>query len=576
MKRAMRIIIPIFLAIAVIACSIWYLLVYDPSFTRDLLLSQARHFERQGNHSMAEWCYDQAYAYANQDEDVAIELAQQYKSSGNYTKAEYTLSNAIADGGTAKLYIALCQTYVEQDKLLDAVRMLENITDPAIKAELDAMRPEAPVPDQDPGFYTQYISVSIRSDSGTLYVSTNGQYPSTATPPYTEPITLPAGETTIYAISVAENGLVSPLSIFGYTVGGVVEEVSFTDPAMEAAIREILGAGQNQKLFTNEVWAITDFTIPEDAQSFADLTYMPYLTSLHITGGDSDNLQYLSALTSLQELTLTDSRPSEEILSIIGSMPQLQRLTLQNCGLSTIEPLSTSTKLTYLNLDTNNIRNIAAISNMSQLQELIMPNNALTDLSALSGLSNLTKLDVSFNSITTLATIMGIRGITYLDAGNNAITALGNIGQLTSLSYLSLAYNQISDVSQLAGCTALTDLDISNNQISDITSLSALTQLTNFNFSYNTVAELPDFSEDTPLVTIDGSNNQLSSLEALGNIDSLNRVFMDYNAGITDVDVLEGCQNLYLVNVFGTGVTEADTLRDMSIIVNFDPTQNMG
>ena len=38
-------------------------------------------------------------AVNNGDAAGAIELAEQYKSSGNFTKAEFTLSNAIADGG---------------------------------------------------------------------------------------------------------------------------------------------------------------------------------------------------------------------------------------------------------------------------------------------------------------------------------------------------------------------------------------------------------------------------------------------------------------------------------------------
>ena len=175
MKKALRIIVPILLAIALIGCMIWYLFVYDREFTRDILLQQARNAEYKGKHELAEWFYNTAYAYADNDESFAIEMANQYKSVGNYTKAEYTLSNAIADGGTAELYMALCKTYVEQDKILDAVNMLDNIADPAIKAELEAMRPTAPVADPVSGFYNQYMDVTISSSAGTLYVNTAGE-----------------------------------------------------------------------------------------------------------------------------------------------------------------------------------------------------------------------------------------------------------------------------------------------------------------------------------------------------------------------------------------------------------------
>ena len=62
MKKALRIIVPILLAIALIGCMIWYLFVYDREFTRDILLQQARNAEYKGKHELAEWFYNTAYA----------------------------------------------------------------------------------------------------------------------------------------------------------------------------------------------------------------------------------------------------------------------------------------------------------------------------------------------------------------------------------------------------------------------------------------------------------------------------------------------------------------------------------
>ena len=76
MKRFIRFLVPMLLVIALIGCAVWYLFEYDRDFTRDLLLKHARYFEQSGNHSVSEWFYNQAYAHADQDEDVAIELAQ--------------------------------------------------------------------------------------------------------------------------------------------------------------------------------------------------------------------------------------------------------------------------------------------------------------------------------------------------------------------------------------------------------------------------------------------------------------------------------------------------------------------
>ena len=132
MKKIVKILVPLLLATLIIASIGWYLFVYDRDFTRDFLLSQARYNDIYGNSRLSSLFYNMAYEHSGRDENVAIELANQYKADGNYTKAEVTLSNAIKNKGTVELYTALSKTYVEQDKLMDAVAMLENIADPAM------------------------------------------------------------------------------------------------------------------------------------------------------------------------------------------------------------------------------------------------------------------------------------------------------------------------------------------------------------------------------------------------------------------------------------------------------------
>lgn len=571
MKRAMRVILPLLLVFAVLGSAAWYLFVYDQDFTRDMLLQQARYWESNGRQSLATWFYNQAYSQANQDEDVAIELAMQYKNAGNYTKAEYTLSNAIADGGTSKLYQVLCQIYVEQDKLLDAVQMLDTISNPEIKAELDAMRPPVPVCYPEPGFYTQYITVTMEAE-GTLYYSDLGEYPSISDEPYSAPVELGQGETTIYAVAVGDNGLVSPLAIYGYTVGGIIEPATFTDPAMEAALREALGVDENKVVYTNDLWIISAFTVPEDAQSYADLALLPYLESLTVKNGLPQELHYIAALSHLTELNISGCRVSNEDLASIAALPELTRLTLEDCGLASVNTLSTAQKLTYLNLNDNTIGNLAPISGMAELQELRLSRNAVTDLGYLSGLNNLTTLDVSYNSLTSIAPVCGIRSLAWLDVSHNKLASLGAVDNLPALTYLAAGANQLAEVGQLANCSVLETLDISNNALTDITALAALDKLVKLDFSHNQVVEIPQWSQSCALVTIDGSYNLIESLAPLAGLGALNNVLMDYNEAIESVEELAECPNLIQVNVFGTAVTDASMLTEQSIIVNFDPT----
>lgn len=579
MKKTIRIIIPILLAIAIVLCLAWYLFIYDREFTRDMLLQSARYFESKGNHETASQFYDLAYKQAGDNDLVAIELAQQHKLAGNYTKAEYVLNQAIAEGGTEELYIALSKTYVEQDKLMDAVKLLDTVcredstVAPSIRQALLSKRPAAPVSPQSPGFYSQYISVTLEAADGVLYANNQGEYPSTQTNKYIEPISLVAGENTIYAVAVSENGLVSPLAILGYTVGGVIEEVKFADSAIEAAVRELLGVSDGTVILSSDLWTITEFSVPKEAKDYSDLKYMKDLETLMIASGTSGQLSCISSMSQLNKLEITDTAVSAEELTLIGTLPKLQKLTLSGCGLSTASGLKNAVGITHLNLSKNTIRNIDALSGMTALQELDLSQNALVDLSALSSCSALSVLNVSGNSLTAITPLSGITALTKLQADNNSITQLGNLTQLTSLSELTLSYNQLTDISAIAN-TAIKVLDISNNAITDISTLSSLTGLTNLNFSYNQVAALPKWDKSCALIRIDGSHNLLSDLSALSGLENLNSVYMDYNEEISSITELADCHVLILVSVYGTKVTEVKPLTDQSIIVHYNPTQD--
>lgn len=571
MKKTIRIITAVLLSILLLVFSAWYLMVYDREFTRDMLLGCARHLDNNGDHNIAAWFYNLAYNQSDNGDSVAIELAQQYKAYGNFTKAEYTLYKAIANGGGLDVYIALSKLYVEQDKLLDAVTMLGGITNPEIKEQLDAMRPKAPTSTPDPGFYNQYISVTLRAETGTIYYSAGKEYPSTLTPQYTDPITLGDGENTIQAIAVSDDGLVSPLSIFGYTVGGVIELVEFDDTNIESAVRTALSASDNQTLFSNDLWNIKEFTIPDSATNYQDIEHMIFLEKLTIQSGETDELKYLSGLTALEELHITDTTVSQEALEWIAALPGLKKLTLSGCRLSGIAPLSKASGITYLDISNNTIRNLDAITAMPGLSELYLQHNAVDSLSALSGNTNLKKLNVSHNSITSLAPITNLTLLTQLDAGANLLNELGNIGQLTAVTELILSGNKLTALSTLNDCTAIVKLDISSNALTDISSLSTLTNMQYFDFSHNEVTDLPKWSKSCALVTINGSYNKLSKLDNLGGLKQLNIVSMDYNEGIRSVSALADCPMLIEVNVYGTKVSDVRDLTSQSIVVNYNP-----
>ena len=574
MKKISKFLVPLLLALLILASIVWYLFIYDRAFTRDALLGQARFHDLHGNSRISSVFYDAAYNFSGHDDNVAIELANQYKGDGNYTKAEFTLTHAIRSNPTAEGYTALCQTYVEQDKLLDAVNLLNSITDPVIREQLEAMRPKAPTADHPAGYYSQYVDIHLTSTAETIYYSTDGTYPSINAGRYADGITLPDGETTVSAIAVAENGLVSPVSVLEYTIAGVIKEVTCTDAVLEAAIREAAGISSDKLVLTNALWSITEFTVPEGVFLYDDITLMPNLQKLTFQPQQIDTLSFVTSLEKLEELDLTGCRFSAEELAHPAALPSLKNLILTDCGLSTIADLAGAVALYKLDLSNNTLRNLDVLKPMVTLKEIHLGHNAVTDLSALSNLTQLETLDVSFNAVNSLSPLSSCTALTWLDAGNNQITSLKGVGDLTQLTFLCVEYNQLSDISAISKLTGLTNLSIASNSISDISSLKTLTKLEIFDFSSNQVSHLPVWPEGCPLQTIDGSYNQLTSLDVLKNMDSMTHVFMDYNL-LTNIDALADCFCLVQINVFGNEIKDVDALRDHDIIVNYDPTYGM-
>ncbi len=571
MKKFMRFLVPVLLLAMILGSIGWYLFVYDRDFTRDSLLSQARYQDLHGNARLSSWFYDLAYDHSGGDANVAIELANQYKADGNYTKAEFTLTNAIHTGATVELYTALSRVFVEQDKLLDAVTLLENIQDPDMKAQLDALRPTAPEVSHAPGFYSQYIDVTLSASTDAIFYTLDGQYPTLSNPAFSEPISLPSGETKICAVSIDPHGLVSPLTIVSYTVGGVIEPVEFVDEAVEQAMREAIGANSSSILYTNELWPITDFTVPAEARSLEDLRHLIHLEKLTISNLKLSTLETLAPLEKLSELHMAGCSFDPAQLQILAALPSLTKLTLADCNLSTVEALTGAQNLTYLDLQSNTIRNLSPISGMATLKEVYLQHNAVNSAAELAKLPNLEKLDLSYNALTTLAPLAACGKLTWLCADGNQINTVEGLGSLSLLSHLSLDYNQLGTIDSLGKCTELVNLSFANNGVEDIAFLNNLLKLEILDFSYNKVEALPHWKEGAALRTVDGSYNSLFSIDTLNQLSDISYVYMDYNK-LTDITALASCYHLVQVNVYGNEIEDVSELTAHNIIVNYDPT----
>ena len=543
MKKAARIIIPIVLILVILLGSAWYMFVYDRDFTRDMFLHSARFFHSEGNHKIASWCYDCAYTMSADNDSVAIELSQQHAEDGNYLQAEKALTAAISDSPSTTLYVALSKLYLEQDKVLDAVKLMDQICgdnskiDSNIRNELKKLRPSAPVAKAvpNPEDPTLDKSVTFTTTNASLYINKSGTFPlyndktyrygSTATIDFNE------GMNDFYAVAISDDGIVSSLTRYEYELNSNhrrLTEVEFSDPVMESALRQLLNIDAEKVVMTEELWAITEFTVPEGVTNLHDLYHLIGLEKLTVSNAPAGELSYLADMKPMKELTITGTALTQEEVTAIGNLPNLEKLTLNKCGLTILNGLENAQRLTYLDLSGNSIVDISKISNLAGITELYLNENALSSLSGIANMHGLTKLNVANNVLTSVADMTGCYGLTALVISGNKLTHLNEITQMSSLSILD--------------------------------------------FSNNSVTSLPSWEKDCPLITIDGSYNNISSLEPLNGLQNLNNVYMDYNANIDSISCLKDCSRLVQVNVYGTKVKNVMTLTEMGIIVKYDPT----
>lgn len=551
MKHFLKIVLPILLILAIVIGACCFFLVVRRDLTENILTYWGNHFYDAGRYSRAITFYKLALRVSPDNAELAVWLSNAYKKSGNYTKSEYTLVNAITQvPDAAELYIALSKTYVEQEKFLDAETMLSRITNDAVRAQIDALRPASPVIEPESGNYTEYIDVTITGADGVIYAVCNEDFPASQDDLYAAPFSLEAGESRIVALSVADNGLVSDAVYAGYSVGSVVETVTLADAGLNAYVRELLGKTAAEPLMSDELWSIEALELPDTVASLDDLSLFTGLRSLSLHHGTALDLSALSQLPLLQTLDLSGCTLSSAAMNTIVTLPELTSLNLSGCA----------------------VADINALISLQKLETLDLSNNTISDLTALSALLSLKELHLTNNPITSLANLKNCTALEILYAEQCSITKISGLAEHENLREVYLSGNNITDISALQTCPAIETLDVSSNAVSDISVVSTFQNLVDLNVSNNAITELPTFAAETPLWHVDLRHNQIADISGLAGNLTVNFIYADYNA-ISSIAKLESCIMLVQIDLWDNPVDadEVKQLQEVGILVNYNP-----
>jgi len=552
MKKSGKLIVTLAVAAVLLFAIGAYIVMFHTEASVDHYVSRGNTAMDSENYKKAIRHYEKALELSGVDPQISIALANAYKASGNYTKAEYTLVSAITGAPhKTELYVALSRTYVEQEKFLDADQLLTRAASETVKQELQSMRPAPPSLNPAPGYYSSYVSLSASCVAGRVFLTVGGEYPANEGDLYSQPVDLPAGETTVQALVVDDSGLVSPIVTAVYTVAGVVEPITIQDPGLDAAVRQYLEKDAGEQLMTSDLWSIQSLVL---GAGVGDLSQMPHfigLKSLRIEDTSTPDLTPLISLPLLQSLDLSGVVISSDALDAIGQMTQLTRLYLSGCAVTDIEKLSSLKKLTTLDLSDNAITDIMPLTQMTALNNLNLSNNTIPSLQALQYCAELRILNLAGCGLKSLEVLAGMPDLLEVDISNNAVTSIEHLVQ----------------------CTQLEKLTITDNQVADIGILPSLTKLRIFEASHNKITKIPQFSNGSQIHTLDLSYNGVTAVDGLKNAHSLNFLQLDYNK-VTDLSPIENCSNLVQVDIWNNPVTEESVrkLTGHSIIVNYNPS----
>lgn len=164
-------------------------------------------------------------------------------------------------------------------------------------------------------------------------------------------------------------------------------------------------------------------------------------------------------------------------------------------------------------------------------------NKGVKDLTGLEKCRSLALLDLEGNEIENLAPIKDLKNIQSLTLAKNKIKDIAPVAELTRLQYLQLEDNQVADLAPLAKLENLRSLYLSRNQITNIEPLKGLTKLWSLYLDGNQLTDIKPLAELKNLSSLGLKNNQIADLSALAGMTELRYLFLEGNQ-ITDLSVL--------------------------------------
>ena len=382
-------------------------------------------------------------------------------------------------------------------------------------------------------------------------------------------------------LSIGSDTVNQLLILYRRGVHVLIDGLRFRDPALDAAVRQVLGLVEEDTLLLShldDLLSITSLTIAnsELADPFGLAYAFPYLEVLDLQGNHLSDTSFLEHLPHLRNVVLsnnhimdisalvanaglaTDDRlwldgnllplwQGSETLQMIEELrdrgvivhhdqissrvfvdPILEADVRESLGIDAnaviTESMLASMQILYSPRGVTDLDGIQYCSNLELLQLYECEVNNLTPLRYLSKLETLTLRDSTISNIDVLADMPWLNKL-YMEG--SPIISLAPLVQLTDLSELAIAGQHLNDFSPLADMANLTYLGCYDSAIADLTVISHMTKLTQLYLANSDqLQDISPLANLSALEKLDLRGSQVADLVPLSQLPSLNWIYL--------------------------------------------------
>ncbi|PXE60753.1 lmo0801 family class 1 internalin [Listeria monocytogenes] len=274
-------------------------------------------------------------------------------------------------------------------------------------------------------------------------------------------------------------------------------------------------------------------------------------------------------LKKLNKKSTSDTVTQTELNSLTGSFQAI------NKGIKSIEGVEYLQNITELDVEKNQITDIAPVANLKKLTTLLINTNQITDISPVADLANLTTFYCGNNPINDISAVQNLTKLSIFNCYTANVEDISPVKNLVNLKTLSLGSNNIHDISDIEKLTALEYLSFSNNPVENPEVIGNLTNL-NTLWLYNAQIRNIDFTANLPkLKSVYLYNNQISNISEVSNWANIEYLELNNNQ-ITDITPVANLTTLKTLKLNDQIITNREIPFQKNISIENKVMDNFG